>query len=136
MAYGDDFRRVIGNVFCRRCSRKLEDYSKPWGNYGVAVSGRVDFIALKATLGFEGVAPFSRMTARTSPIAHAATGLVGTSRIHPLSSLLRSKSVREGTPRIDVFIRQRSDRRFGAITGPKRELGASVVDDEGLGAPS
>ena len=53
MECGDVLRRVIGAVFCRRYGRKLADYFQPWGQYGVAVSGRVEIIALTATLGFE-----------------------------------------------------------------------------------
>ena len=53
MACGDALRRVIDAVFCRRCGRKLADYFQPWGQYGVAVSGGVDIMALTATLGFE-----------------------------------------------------------------------------------
>ena len=53
MACGDVLRRVIGAVFCRRYGRKLADYFQPWGQYGVAVSGGVEIMALTATLGFE-----------------------------------------------------------------------------------
>ena len=54
VACSDVLRRVIGAVFCRRYGRKLADYFQPWGQYGVAVSGRVEIMALTATLGFEG----------------------------------------------------------------------------------
>ena len=53
MACGDVLRRVIGAVFCRRYGRKLADYFQPRGQYGVAVSGGVEIMALTATLGFE-----------------------------------------------------------------------------------
>ena len=53
VAYGDVLRRNIGAVFCRRYGRKLADYFQPWGQYGVAVSGEVEIMALTATLGFE-----------------------------------------------------------------------------------
>ena len=53
MACGDVLRRVIGAVFCRRYGKKLEDYFQSWGQYGVAVSGGVEIMALTATLGFE-----------------------------------------------------------------------------------
>ena len=53
VACGDVLRRVIGAVFCRRYGRKLADYFQPWGQYGVAVSGGVEIMALTATLGFE-----------------------------------------------------------------------------------
>ena len=33
--------------------RKLADYFQPWGQYGVAVSGGVEIMALTAILGFE-----------------------------------------------------------------------------------
>ena len=52
MACGDVLRRVIGAVFFRRYGRKLAGYFQPWGQYGVAVSGGVDIMALTATLGF------------------------------------------------------------------------------------
>ena len=54
VACGDVLRRVIGAVFCHRYGRKLADYFQPWGQYGVAVSGGVEMLALTATLGFEG----------------------------------------------------------------------------------
>ena len=50
---GDVLRRVIGDVLCRRYDRKLAEYFQPRGQYGVAVSGGVDVMALTATLGFE-----------------------------------------------------------------------------------
>ena len=53
VACGDVLRRVIGAVFCRRCGRKLADYFQTWGQYGVAVSGGVEIMALTATMGFE-----------------------------------------------------------------------------------
>ena len=53
VACGDVLRRVIGAVFCRRYGRKLADYFQPWGQYGVAVSGGVEIMALTAALGFE-----------------------------------------------------------------------------------
>ena len=53
VACGDILRRVVGAVFCRPYSRKLADYFQPWGQYGVAVSGGVEIMALTATLGFE-----------------------------------------------------------------------------------
>ena len=53
MACGDVLRKVIDAVFCRRYSRKLADYFQPWGQYGVAVSGGVEIMALTVTLGFE-----------------------------------------------------------------------------------
>ena len=53
VAFGDVLRRVIGAVFCRRYGRKLANYFQPWGQYGVAVSGGVEIMALTATLGFE-----------------------------------------------------------------------------------
>ena len=46
-------RRVNGAVFCRRYGRKLANHFEPWGQYGVAVSGGVEIMALTATLGFE-----------------------------------------------------------------------------------
>ena len=53
MACGGVLWRVIGGVFYRRCGRKLADYFQPWGQYGVAVSGGLEIMALTATLGFE-----------------------------------------------------------------------------------
>ena len=55
VACGDVLRRVIGAVFCRRYGRKLADYFQPWGQYGVAVSGGVEIVAVAftAALGFE-----------------------------------------------------------------------------------
>ena len=53
VACGDVLRRVIGAVFCRRYGRKVVDYFQPWGQYGVAVSGGVEIMALTATLAFE-----------------------------------------------------------------------------------
>ena len=53
VACGDVLRNVIGAVFCRRYGRKLADYFKPWGQYGVAVSGGVEVMAFIAILGFE-----------------------------------------------------------------------------------
>ena len=53
MTCGDVLRRVVGAIFCRRYSRKLADYFQPWAQYGVAVSGGVEIMALTATLGFE-----------------------------------------------------------------------------------
>lgn len=50
---GDFFRSSIGAIFCRRYSKKIADYFQPWGQYGVAVSGGVDMMALIGTLGFE-----------------------------------------------------------------------------------
>ena len=50
---GDVLRRVIGAGFCRRYGKKLADYFQPWGQYGVAVSGGVEIMALIGTLGFE-----------------------------------------------------------------------------------
>ena len=52
VACGDVLRRVIGAVFCRLYDRKLTDYFQPWGQYGVAVPGEVETMALTATLGF------------------------------------------------------------------------------------
>ena len=49
----DVLRGVVGAVFCRRYGRKLADYFQPWGQYGVAVSGGVEIVALAATLGFK-----------------------------------------------------------------------------------
>ena len=51
MACGDVLWRVTGTVFCRRYGRKLADYFQPWS--GVAVSGRVEIMALTATLGLK-----------------------------------------------------------------------------------
>ena len=53
VACGDVLRRVIGAVFCRSYSRDLADYFQPWGQFGVAVSGGVEIMALTATMGFE-----------------------------------------------------------------------------------
>ena len=53
LACGDVLRRVIGAVFCHQYGRKMADYFQPGGQYGEAVSGRVDVMALTATLGFE-----------------------------------------------------------------------------------
>ena len=53
MACGGVLRRVIGAVFCHRYGRKLADYSQPWGQYGVSVSGGVEIMALTATLRLE-----------------------------------------------------------------------------------
>ena len=53
MACDGVLRRVIDAVFCRRYGRKLKDYFQPWGQYGIAVSGGVEIMALTATLGFE-----------------------------------------------------------------------------------
>ena len=53
MVCGDVLWVVIGAVFCRRYGRKLANYFQPWGQYGVAVSGGVEIMALTATLGFE-----------------------------------------------------------------------------------
>ena len=40
-------------MFCRRYDRKLAGYFQPWGQYGAAVSGEVDAMALAETLDFE-----------------------------------------------------------------------------------
>ena len=53
VACGDVLRRVIRAVFCHRYGRKLADYFQPWGQYGVAVAGGVEIMALTATLDFE-----------------------------------------------------------------------------------
>ena len=53
VACGDVLRRIIGAVFCRRYGSKLADYFQPWGQYGVAVSGGAEIMALTETLGFE-----------------------------------------------------------------------------------
>ena len=53
MACGDILRIVIGAVICRRYGRKLSDYFQPWGQYGVAVLGGVEIMALTATVGFK-----------------------------------------------------------------------------------
>ena len=53
VACGDILRRVIGAVFCHRYYKKLTDYFRPCGQYGVVVSGGVETMALIATLGFE-----------------------------------------------------------------------------------
>ena len=53
VACGDVLRRVIGAVFCHRYGTKLADCFQPWGQYGVAVSGGVEIMALTVTLGFE-----------------------------------------------------------------------------------
>ena len=53
MACGDILRRGIGAVICHRYGGKLVDYFDPWGQYGVAVSGGVEIMALSATLAFE-----------------------------------------------------------------------------------
>ena len=53
VACGDVLRRVIGPNLCRRYGRKLTDYFQPWGQYGVAISGGLDTMALTATLGFK-----------------------------------------------------------------------------------
>ena len=52
LACGDVLRRVIGTVICRQYGRKLSDYFQPCGQYGVAVSGRVEIMAFIATLCF------------------------------------------------------------------------------------
>ena len=52
MACGDSLGRVIGAMFFQRHGRKLADYFKHWGHYGVAVSGGIDIMVLTATLGF------------------------------------------------------------------------------------
>ena len=48
----DVLRRVTGAVFWRRYGGKLADF-QPWGQYGVAVSGGVEIMAVTVTLGFE-----------------------------------------------------------------------------------
>ena len=53
MACGDVLRRIIDAIFYRPYGMKLVDYFQLWGQYGVAVSGGVEVIALSATLGFE-----------------------------------------------------------------------------------
>ena len=50
---GDVLPRVVRAVFYRRYGRKLTDNFQPWGQYGVAVSGGVEIMALTATLDFE-----------------------------------------------------------------------------------
>ena len=74
VACGDVLRRVIGAVLCRRYGRKLADYFQPWGQYGIPVSGEVEIMALTATLGFEGVAPFSHTAEQTPSTVYTATG--------------------------------------------------------------
>ena len=74
VACGDILRRVIGAVFCRRYGRKLEDYFPPWGQYGVAVLGGVEIMALTATLGSKRVTPFSHTTEQTLLTVYTATG--------------------------------------------------------------
>ena len=53
VACSDVLRRVIDAVFCPRYGRKLADYIQPWDQCGVAVSGRVEIMALTAILGFK-----------------------------------------------------------------------------------
>ena len=53
MACGDVLRIVTGAVFCRRYGRELEDYFQSLGQYGAVVSGGVEIMALRATLGLE-----------------------------------------------------------------------------------
>ena len=71
---GDILGRVIGAVFCRRYGRKLADYFQPWGQYGVAVLGGVEIMALTATLGSKRVTPFSHTTEQTPLTVYTATG--------------------------------------------------------------
>ena len=49
VACGDVLRMIIGAIFCRRFGKKLADYFQPWGQYGVAVPGGVELMALMAT---------------------------------------------------------------------------------------
>ena len=74
VACGDILRRVIGAVFCRRYGRKLEDYFQSWGQYGLAVLGGVEKMALTATLGSKRVTPFSYTTEQTLRTVYNATG--------------------------------------------------------------
>lgn len=53
-ACDDVLRRVIGAVPYRRYDRNRTDYLKPSGQYDIAVSGRVETIALSTTLSLEG----------------------------------------------------------------------------------
>lgn len=46
VASSDVLRRIIGTVFCRRYGKKLPDFFQPWGKYDVAVSNRVEVMAL------------------------------------------------------------------------------------------
>ena len=97
VACGDVLRRVIGAVFCRRYGRKLADYFQPWGQYGVAVSGGVEIMALTATLGFEkGCTILSYDGANSFNSIH---------RHRFLPALAEIKLVRTGTPKTPVCTR-------------------------------
>ena len=69
----DVLRRVIGTVFCRRYGKKLADYIQHWGQCGVAVSGRVEIMALTAVLCSKRVAPFSHTTEQTPLTVYTTT---------------------------------------------------------------
>ena len=53
VACGDVLRWVIDTVFCRRYGRKLANYSKPWGQYGVAGSDGAEIMILTFTPGID-----------------------------------------------------------------------------------
>ena len=53
MVCGDGLWRVVGATFYRRDGRKLADYFQPWGQYGVAVSGELEIMALTAAMCYE-----------------------------------------------------------------------------------
>ena len=105
MACGDVLRRVIGTVFCRRYGRKLSDYFQPWGQYGVAVSGGVEIMALTVTIGFEEgctTLSYDGANALNSIYRH---GFLPASVNRSLSGPLHIKLVRTGTPKTPVCTR-------------------------------
>ena len=53
VACGGVLWRANGAVVCRGYGRKLADYFQPWSQYGVAVSGGVEIMALTVTLAFD-----------------------------------------------------------------------------------
>ena len=87
---------------CRRYGRKLADYFQPWGQYGVAVSGGVEIMALTARLSFEEgctILSYDGANAFNSIYRHRFLRASGN---RSLSGPLRIKLVRTGIPKTPV----------------------------------
>ena len=108
VACGDVLQRVIGAVFWRRCDRKLADYFQPWSQYGVAVSGGVEIMALTAALGFEKGGHHSLVRRSKRFQQHIPPHIpAGASRNRSFRGPLRVKPIRARTPETPVCIRWR-----------------------------
>ena len=108
---GNVQRGVIGAVFCRRDGRKLADYFQPWGQYGAAMSGGEEIMALIARVGFEESWHHSLVRWGQRLQQHIPPQQVSSSAINSgnrtFSGPLHSKPVRAETPQTPVCIRRR-----------------------------